>query len=79
MITMEEYKVIDRIYPNYLELGDLIKVGSEVYQVVNLKDTPTGFDVVVLDNYDDTKVISIPDNKLVSLVIQDDIYMPQDN
>ena len=79
MITMEEYKVIDRIYPNYLELGDLIKVGSEVYQVVNLKDTPTGFDVVVLDNYDDTKVISIPDNKLVSLVIQDNIYMPQDN
>jgi len=79
MITMEEYKVIDRIYPNYLELGDLIKVGSEVYQVVNLKDTPTGFDVVVLDNYDDTKVISIPDNKLVSLVIQDDIYVPQDN
>lgn len=79
MITMEEYKVIDKIYPNYLELGDLIKVGSEVYQVVNLKDTPTGFDVVVLDNYDDTKVISIPDNKLVSLVIQDDIYMPQDN
>ena len=76
---MEEYKVIDRIYPNYLELGDLIKVGSEVYQVVNLKDTPTGFDVVVLDNYDDTKVISIPDNKLVSLVIQDDIYVPQDN
>lgn len=79
MITMEEYKVIDRIYPNYLELGDLIKVGSEVYQVVNLKDTPTGFDVVVLDNYDDTKVISIPDNKLVNLVIQDDIYSPQDN
>ena len=76
---MEEYKVIDRIYPNYLELGDLIKVGSEVYQVVNLKDTPTGFDVVVLDNYDDTKVISIPDNKLVNLVIQDDIYSPQDN
>jgi hypothetical protein len=79
MITMEEYKVIDRIYPNYLELGDLIKVGNEVYQVVNLKDTPVGFDVVVLDNYDDTKVISIPDNKLVSLVIQDDIYTPQDN
>lgn len=79
MITMEEYKVIDRIYPNYLELGDLIKVGSDVYQVVNLKDTPTGFDVVVLDNYDDTKVISIPDNKLVNLVIQDDIYSPQDN
>jgi hypothetical protein len=74
MLTMDEYKVVDRVYPNYLELGDLIKVSNEVYQVVNLKDTPSGYDVVVLDNYDDTKIISIPDNKLVSLVMQDDIF-----
>lgn len=73
MLTMEEYKIIDQIYPNYLEVGDLIKINNEVFQVINLLDTPTGFDVVVLDNYDETKVISVPDNKMVNLVLQDNL------
>lgn len=73
MLTMEEYKVVDRVYPNYLELGDLIKIKDEVFQVINLKDTPTGFDIVVLDNYDETKIVSVPDDKMVSLVLQDNL------
>jgi len=71
MLTMDEYKVVDRILPNYLQEHDLIKVKGEVFEVINLKDTPEGFDVLVLDNYDETKTISIPDNALVSLVIDE--------
>ena len=71
MLTMEEYKIVDRILPNWLEQGDLIKVRDEVFQIVNILDTPTGFDLLVLDNYDETKVISIPDGKLVNLVLQE--------
>lgn len=68
MLTMDEYKVIDRILPNWLEQGDLIRVKGEVYQVVNIAATAVGHDLVVLDNYDEHKIISIPDGKLVSLV-----------
>jgi len=71
MLTMDEYIVIDSVLPNYLEKGDLIKVKSEVYEVVNLVDTDSGFDVVVLDNYYETKIISIPDDKYVVLVAGD--------
>ena len=71
MLTMEEYKVVDRILPNWLELGDLIKVKDEVFQVININDTPDGWDIVVLDNYDETKIISIPDGKYVNLVLQE--------
>lgn len=71
MITMEEYKVVDRILPNWLEQGDLIKVKNEVFQVVNILDTPTGFDLVVLDNYDEHKIISVPDGKHVNVVLQE--------
>ena len=71
MITMEEYVVIDNILANWLEPGDLIKVKGEVYEVVNLTDTKDGFDVLVLDNYDEYRTISIPDGKLVNLVQQD--------
>ena len=71
MLTMDEYKVVDRILPNWLEQGDLIKVKEEVFQIVNILDTLTGWDLIVLDNYDDTKVISIPDGKHVNLVLQE--------
>ena len=71
MLTMDEYKIIDKISPNYLELGDLIKVRDEVFQVVNINDTDNGWDLVVLDNYDDTKVISVPEDKFVNLVLQE--------
>jgi hypothetical protein len=72
MITMEEYKVIDQILPNYLEQGDLIKVKNEVYEVINLIPTPEGWDLIVLDNYEETKTISVPDGKKVNLVLSDE-------
>lgn len=71
MLTMDEYIVIDRVLPNYLQKEDLIKVKGEVYEVLNLIDTPEGFDVVVVDNYYETKTISIPDGKYVLLVATD--------
>jgi hypothetical protein len=69
---MEEYKVIDQILPNYLEQGDLIKVKNEVYEIINLIPTPEGWDLVVLDNYEETKIISVPEDKKVNLVLSDE-------
>jgi len=69
MITMDEYKVVDTILVNYLEVGDLIKLKDEVFQVINLLDTPKGWDIVVLDNYEDTKTISVPDGSYLKIVM----------
>jgi hypothetical protein len=66
---MDEYKVVDRILVNYLEVGDLIKIKEEVFQVINLLDTPTGWDVIVLDNYDETKTISVSDGSYFKIVM----------
>ncbi len=52
MLTMEEYKVVDKILPNYLEQGDLIKVKGEVFQILNINDTTEGWDLIVIkDNF----------------------------
>ena len=72
MLTMDEYKVIDTVLVNYLEVGDLIKLNSEVFQVINLLDTPKGWDIVVLDNYEDTKIISVPDGSYLKIVMIED-------
>jgi hypothetical protein len=69
MLTMDEYKVIDTVLVNYLEVGDLIKLKDEIFQVINLLDTPKGWDIVVLDNYEDTKTISVPDGSYLKIVM----------
>jgi hypothetical protein len=69
MITMDEYKIVDRILVNYLEVGDLIKIKDEVFQVINLVDTPDGWDIIVLDNYDETKTISVADGSYLKIVM----------
>lgn len=71
MLTMEEYKVIDTVLVNYLQEGDLIKVKGEIFEVINLKDTPEGFDIVVIDNYDETKIISVPDGTYLNLTMEE--------
>ena len=71
MITMAEYKVIDRVLVNHLEPGDLIKVKDEIFEVINLKDTPQGFDIIVSDNYDETKIISVPDGSHLNLTMEE--------
>ena len=68
---MDEYKVVDKILANFLEEGDLIKVKEDVYEVINIIDTPDGWDIVVLDNYYDQKIISVPEASKVSLVLPD--------
>ena len=69
---MDDYKVVDQILPNFLEVGDLIKVKNEVYEVINLNATPDGWDLIVLDNYEETKTISVTDGKKVNLVLSDE-------
>lgn len=71
MITMAEYKIIDTILVNYLEPGDLIKIKDEVFEVINLKDTPQGFDIIVSDNYDETKIVSVPDGSYINLTMEE--------
>jgi len=66
---MDEYKVVDQILVNYLEVGDLVKIKKEVFQVINLLDTSDGWDIVVLDNYDETKTISVPDGSYLKVVM----------
>jgi hypothetical protein len=71
MLTMDEYKVVDKILPNYIEGGDLIKVKGEVYEVTDTIPTHNGWDLIVVDNYDETKIISVPDDAKISIVLNE--------
>jgi hypothetical protein len=68
---MEEYKIIDTVLVNYLQENDLIKINKEIFEVINIKDTPQGFDIVVIDNYDETKIISVPDGSYINIAMEE--------
>ena len=71
MLTMDEYKVIDTVLPNFIEGGDLIKVKGEVYEVTDTIPTHNGWDLMVIDNYDEPKIISVPDDARISIVLNE--------
>ena len=71
MLTMEEYKVVDKILPNFIEGGDLIKVKGEVYEVTDTIPTHSGWDLMVIDNYDEPKIISVLDDAKISIVLSE--------
>ena len=71
MLTMEEYKVVDKILPNFIEGGDLIKVKGAVYEVTDTIPTHNGWDLMVIDNYDEPKIISVLDDAKISIVLSE--------
>jgi hypothetical protein len=71
MLTMDEYKVVDKVLPNYLEEGDLIKVKGDVFEITNIIPTHEGWDIFVIDNYNDPKTISVSDDARISIVLSE--------
>jgi hypothetical protein len=70
MLTMDEYTVIDRILPNWIEQGDLIRVKGEIYEVMNMDIGSGGmFKLLTIDNYGEVKTITVPDDKFVTIVM----------
>lgn len=72
MLTMDEYQVVDRILPNFLEEGDLIKVKGEIFEVTNVIPTHDGWDIFVIDNYNDPKTITVPDDAKLAIVMEEE-------
>jgi hypothetical protein len=68
---MDEYKVVDKVLPNYLEEGDLIKVKGDVFEITNIIPTHEGWDIFVIDNYNDPKTISVSDDARISIVLSE--------
>jgi hypothetical protein len=71
MLTMDEYKVVDKVLPNFLEEGDLIKVKGDVFEITNIIPTHEGWDIFVIDNYNDPKTISVSDDARISIVLSE--------
>ena len=60
MISME-FKKVDVLNVDQLEVDDYISVNGDIVQVVSITPLPDGYAIMYLDNYDETDLIEVDD------------------
>lgn len=58
MLTME-YRMVDILKADQLEVGDLIGLGDEIVEVVNVKPHDDGFTLTFKNDFDEKDEIEI--------------------
>lgn len=64
---MSDYEIIDYLLLNFVEPGDIINVANQDYLVKEIEAAPEGWDLVVVDRYEEELELSLPDGIVVGL------------
>jgi hypothetical protein len=64
-----DYRLIDVLRANQLEVDDLIGFGDEIVRIVSIKETKNGFDVVIANDFDEKEEIEIGDDEQFELFV----------
>lgn len=67
MNLMSDYEIIDYLLLNFVEPGDIINVANQDYLVKEIEAAPEGWDLVVVDRYEEELELSLPDGIVVGL------------
>lgn len=67
MNLMSDYEIIDYLLLNFVEPGDIINIANQDYLVKEIEAAPEGWDLVVVDRYEEELELSLPDGIIVGL------------
>lgn len=68
MIAME-LRFADTLFPNQLEVGDLIKVDDYYVTIDSIHESDDGYNIVVLDDFDEPSTVFLFDDEKVELYV----------
>ena len=68
MTTMSDYEIVDFLLINFVEPGDLINYAGQDYLVKAIDAVEEGWDLFVVDRYEDEIDLFIPDAAIVGLL-----------
>ena len=68
MTIMTDYEILDYFLIDYVEPGDLINYAGEDYFVKAIDSTDNGWNLVVIDRFEDELDLFIPDAAIVALL-----------
>ena len=68
MLTMD-YRLIDVLRADQLEVGDLIGLGDDVVKIISLTTTKDGFVAIVENDFNEKEEIEIGDDEQFELFV----------
>jgi hypothetical protein len=68
MLTMD-YRMVDVLNSDQLEVGDLIGMGEDIVKVLFITSTKTGFDLLIENEFGEKDTIEIADDEQFELYI----------
>lgn len=68
-MTSMELRLADFLSPNQLLEGDIIKLEEDFFTIDSIKETNTGVDLVVLNDFDEKVEVSLLDDETVELYV----------
>ena len=68
MLTMD-YRLVDILNSDQLEVNDLIGLGDEVVKIISIETTKFGFDLQIENEFGERDVIEIADDEQFELFI----------
>jgi hypothetical protein len=66
--TMTDYEILDYLLIDYIEAGDLINHAGQDYFVKAIDSNDEGWQLVVVDRYEDELDLLVPDGTVVALL-----------
>lgn len=70
-ITIMDYRIVDTLNADQLEVGDLIGLADEVVEVVNIISTKEGYALTFKNEFGEQDIIEIDDNETFDLYLLD--------
>ena len=68
-IKIMDYRMVDILNSDQLEVGDLIGVGEEVVKIISIASTEDGFNLSIENEFGEREVIEILDDEQFELFI----------
>ncbi len=71
MIRMEEnFRMVDVLNADQLEVGDLIGIGDEVVKIISIETTKLGFELTIENDFSEKDVVECEYNERFELFIE---------
>ena len=71
MIRMEEnFRMVDVLNADQLEVGDLIGIGDEVVKIISIENTKLGFELTIENDFSEKDVVECEYNERFELFIE---------
>ncbi len=71
IIDMEEdYRFVDVLSADQLEVGDLIGIGDEVVKIISIETTKLGFELTIENDFSEKDVVECEYNERFELFIE---------